>query len=589
MQNVRGIKMVAKRVLSLLFSLFVLSATLAFANGAKEKTSAASSQGNSATSMQATTVSSGMYGGTLNLGGSAPTMIVSTFNPFSPNTDPGVYFVYEPLMYVNPLNGNTIPFLAASYKWTDNNLKMDVTLRSGVKWNDGTPFTSEDVAFTFNLLKKYPALDLNGIWSKLSDLSSVDASGPNQVVFTFSEPNVPEAFYILRTVIVPQHVWSQVSDPVKFLNADHPVGTGPFIRASYSVANNVETFTKRSSYWQKDHPYIDEIRLIGNVSNQAAFLQLRRGDTVQNDIGGIDPKRNWVDLDPKTRIAFWPTYTTNNLWFNDTKAPFNNPIFRKAVALAIDKHALEDRMFFGSGGYDISQTGIIPGQRQQWYDSGLKSLDSTFKYDPQKAMSLLESIGYKKVSGELVGPDGQPLPSFGILVGSGWTAFITGAQFISQELGKNLGIHATIQQEAGATRQLLLRNGNFDMAIGWAPQTGPTPYFTYESQLYSKFSAPIGKPALSNYIRFSSPVVDKALTEFAHSSDPAVQKQAMNDIQKVMVNEVPFVVLQNRTGLDLYNSADFVGWPSVENSYSNGWNGSGLGMLPVVLRLHKRS
>ena len=55
-----------------------------------------------------------------------------------------------------------------------------------------------------------------------------------------------------------------------------------------------------------------------------------------------------------------------------------------------------------------------------------------------------------------------------------------------------------------------------------------------------------------------------------------------------MLDDLPTIVLDERTGFDLYSSKDFVGWPTISDPYSNGWNGTGLDMLPVVVKLHKR-
>ena len=98
------------------------------------------------------------------------------FNPLNPTYEQLAYgFIYEPLVYVNPLQqGKTTPMLASSYKWGAGNKSLTFTIRSGVKWSDGTPMTANDVAYTFNLTKKYAALDLTGAWSVLS---SVTASG----------------------------------------------------------------------------------------------------------------------------------------------------------------------------------------------------------------------------------------------------------------------------------------------------------------------------------------------------------------------------------------------------------------------------
>ena len=527
------------------------------------------------------------YGGVVNLGGSAPTYVVSNFNPFSPNPDPGVHFVYEPLMYVNPLNGSIIPFLATSYKWSNGGKELTVVIRKNVKWNDGTEFTPQDVVFTFELLKKYPALDTNGVWSKLSGLETVKANGWN-VVFKFSHPNIPEYFYILRTMIVPKHIWSKIKNPVSFLNSKNPVGTGPFLRKTYSVANNTEYFTKNPNYWWKGKPYIDGIRIIGNTSNQAAFLQMIKGETAQNDIAIEKPEKLWVARGAKTHILFWPVHSVNLLYMNDAKAPFNNSTFRKAIALLINKRLLEDRAYFGAGGYNISQTQIVPAQMGKWYDKKLATMDKIYNgYNPEKAVELLNSIGYKKNNSGILSKDGKPLPTFHILVGAGWTDFITMAQIISRELGE-AGIRTTIVQQSYNTYLQQLMTGNFDMAIGWPPNTGPTPFYAYYSEFNPAFSAPIGKTAISDYSRYTNPKITAALNEFSSSSNSNAQKRAMYKIEKILLTDLPAIVLTTRTGFDLYNSTKFVGWPTISNPYSNGWNGTGMGMLPVVLSLHLR-
>jgi len=82
------------------------------------------------------------------------------------------------------------------------NKTLTFTVRSGVKWSDGVPFSAADVLYTFNLLKKYPALDLNAVWSVLSSVSSTG----DKVTFDFKSAAVPYFYYIADQVpIVPQH------------------------------------------------------------------------------------------------------------------------------------------------------------------------------------------------------------------------------------------------------------------------------------------------------------------------------------------------------------------------------------------------
>jgi peptide/nickel transport system substrate-binding protein len=112
------------------------------------------------------------------------------FSPFNPSDNfLSVGFVYEPLVYVNPLqNAKTTPMLATSWQWGAGNKSLTFTIRQGVKWNNGTPMTAADVVYTFDLIKKYPALDLTGVWSVLSSVKQV---GSDQVTFNFSSVAVP--------------------------------------------------------------------------------------------------------------------------------------------------------------------------------------------------------------------------------------------------------------------------------------------------------------------------------------------------------------------------------------------------------------
>ena len=112
------------------------------------------------------------------------------FNPFNAN----VQFlsfgpVYEELVFVNELkSGAATPWLASKFKWSNHAKTLTFTIRKGVKWSDGKPLTAADVLFTFQLAKKYKALDLQAAWAVLK---SVTRKGSNQVVFRFKSSAAP--------------------------------------------------------------------------------------------------------------------------------------------------------------------------------------------------------------------------------------------------------------------------------------------------------------------------------------------------------------------------------------------------------------
>ena len=109
------------------------------------------------------------------------------FSPYNADVNfQSIGFIYEPLLFINSLKSTAppTPWLASSYHFSNGDRMLTFTIRKGVKWSDGQPLTPADVAFTFNLMKAHPALDLNALWSVLT---SVKWSAPT----TCSSPSRP--------------------------------------------------------------------------------------------------------------------------------------------------------------------------------------------------------------------------------------------------------------------------------------------------------------------------------------------------------------------------------------------------------------
>src|SRR5690348_11890650 len=116
------------------------------------------------------------------------------FSPFASNPNNGTFgLIYEPLVFVDAITGQETPMLATGHTYNGDSTQLTFTIRQGVKWSDGQAFTADDVVFTFNMLKQYPAADGAGLWSYLSGVQSTD---PNTVVFTFKKADLPLLPYI---------------------------------------------------------------------------------------------------------------------------------------------------------------------------------------------------------------------------------------------------------------------------------------------------------------------------------------------------------------------------------------------------------
>ena len=132
------------------------------------------------------------------------------FNPYSP-TSPGLNgalsLIYEPLLQFNLLKTNSItPWLATGYSFSNGGETLTFDIRKGVKFSDGTPMTSADVAFTFKMIVSHPAINTTGL-----DPDSVTAPTPTTVVLTFKAPEYTNLINYASISVVPEHIWKSVT------------------------------------------------------------------------------------------------------------------------------------------------------------------------------------------------------------------------------------------------------------------------------------------------------------------------------------------------------------------------------------------
>ena len=482
------------------------------------------------------------------------------FNPLNASdTLLSVGFMYEPLVYVNPLQGGkTTPMLASSYAWGAGNKSLTFTIRQGVKWSDGTPMTAADVAYTFNLIKKYPGLDLTGVWSVLS---SVTATG-NTVTMDFSTVAVPYFYYIAdQTPIVPEHIWSTLSNPTT--NAiTNPVGTGPFLMSKCSPSNI--TYTANPNYWQPGLPKIKKIEYPAYTSNTTANNDLANG-TAQwgaQYIPAIDTF--YKSKSPNYNYWFPPTVNVS-LVPNLTNPLLSNVKVREAMSYAIDRAKVST---IGESGYEppANQTGIVTPTFASSQDSSAVSAWGN-GYDPAKATSLLESAGFHMGSdGIMVNSAGQKL-QFTVLNIGDYSDWVASVQVIQQEL-KSVGISITPDNLSNTDFDADFYYGKYQLAYYDQQTFGPSAYYELNNWLNSANTAPVGKVAASNYERYSNPATDKLLDQYATTTDATTQQSILNQIQQVMTTDVPIIPVVEAVDWYQYDTGSFSGWPTPGNPYA---------------------
>ncbi len=486
-----------------------------------------------------------------------------SFNPFNPNT----YFfslgtTNEELYYVDSLTGHMTPWLATSYKWSDNAKQLTWTIRQGVKWSNGQPLTAADVAFTFNLIKKNPSLDLNAIDPLLT---SVTQSGSNQVVMKFNAPAVTEFYYIADQIgIVPESIWSSVKDPLTYADAN-PVGTGPYLVGSCTPQNIA--YVKNPNYWQPGKPKFAKIELPAILTNSVANEMLANGSAQWGgqyipDINSFYMSRNKANRD-------WsPPVGVNGIYINLKDPLLSDLAVRQAMAYGVNRQLIS-RLGEGGEAPPANQSGVLLPQQNAWFNSTLAAKYNDYKYDPAKAISILEKAGYKRGSGgTFENSKGQQL-AFNIIDVGAYSDAVADVQIFDQEMGQ-IGIKMSQENLSTPTVSGDKANGKFQLAFGGPPQiTLDGPYGILRGLLYSANSAPIGQAAASNFERYSSAHEDALINGLASATSLPAQEQLVKQMQVPMLEDVPFLPLTEATAQNENNSAFASGWPTPANPYAN--------------------
>jgi peptide/nickel transport system substrate-binding protein len=496
-------------------------------------------------------------GGTVTIANVGGQTWTCQFNPFNPAVNQeSLGFVYEPLVYVNILkNGATTPMLASAFQWSSDKKSIDFTIRKGVKWSDGKPVTADDVVYTFDLMKKTPALDLYSLW-KGAGLDSVSASG-DKVTMKFKQAAEPYFFNFANQVgIVPKHVWSSgqaASKPDTWADPK-PVGTGPF-KVNTCSANNIE-YTANGTYWQPGKPYLQKVEYPSYLDNNPANLDLQSGKAQWGgqyipNINGFyksKSKDNNYWFPPTSNVAIFPNLDPSH------KATSKLAV-RQAIAAALDRSQIAK---IGEGGEQppANQTGVVTPTYNKFFDQAALNSSGYAKPNPGKAKSLLQSAGYSA---------SKPL-KLSIITVTGYTDWDASLAVVKQQL-KAVGIDLTVQDLEQQSFNHKLYTGDFDLAYYSEPGPGPSPYYELRQILYSKNSAPIGQQASSNYERYSNPDVDKALDQYA-SADAATQVDLVKKVQAAMLNDVPVIPTTESVDWYQYNTKDLAGWPTKQNPYA---------------------
>jgi peptide/nickel transport system substrate-binding protein len=529
------------------------------------------------------------------------------FNPYDTNSVTSSMgtrsLVNEPLVEFNQLDptaAGTHMWLATGYTFQNGGKDLQLAIRQGVKFTDGSSFGPNDVAATYKVVMN-PKADPYGVPSQVSDPT---VSG-NTVTLHFSSPQYTGLWSILGTTyVLKASVANQIAQNPTMTIAT-PVGTGPFMLDSYS--SSLIKWKPNPNYWGGTPPE-SEIETPAITTNAAASDALVSGqlDWAGNDIPNV--YANYVNLNPLTNHAWFASGNTVTLWFNlnagnGGATGINEAAVRKAVSYGVDRNALG---LLGESGYEqpasSSSALILPNQKAFLPSDGSLATDlPTGGSAPDAASAkaaklpagadvydILTAAGWAPPTTSHYDAGTQTYKSGGNCDGSNtancWTKggqiikfsiydpvpfsdYWENATLMSQEL-QALGMDVTTKPGQGYSdwnTTLTSNPSGWQTAIHWG-QGGNIPYVQYQDWLDGSSST-----SVAHYVGYSSPAADSALKTYA-STDPSntsALMPAVQELEKIMANDVPEIPLLYGADWNVYSSAKYTGWPNQSHPYMN--------------------
>ncbi|MDR2426976.1 MAG: peptide-binding protein [Endomicrobium sp.] len=410
--------------------------------------------------------------------------------------------------------------LAESFEVSEDGLVITFRLKKNVKWHDGRPFTARDVKFTYDILiDSNTKTPYSSDFMLIEELKIVD---DYTVKVYYERPFAPN-LQSWGMSIVPEHVFRGMDFNEAAANRK-PIGTGPYKFESWQTDQKI-VLTANPDYFE-GRPYINKyiIRIVPDSSVQ--FLELRNESL---DFAGLTPDQwNAYDSFFKRYDKYrYPTFAFSFLGFNRLRKPFGDKSFLKAVGIAINKKDVIDGVLLGTG---TEINGIYPPQ--SW---AYKDLPKS-EYNPQKALEILNSIGFKDVNGDgYLEYKGKPF-DFTITTNQGNKQRELSAEIIQQHLKKiGLKVNIRIIEFSTFINQYIAKREFDAVIIGWSTTLDPDQYLLWHSGQTA--------PRQYNFLSYNNARVDKLLEDARTTFDFEKRKKMYHEIQEIMYEDPPCVFL----------------------------------------------
>lgn len=421
--------------------------------------------------------------------------------------------IYEGLLRYSP-KLEPQPSLAESWKVSEDAKTYTFTLKKGVTWHDGKPFTSADVLFSIETLKVTHARAR----ANLVQLDKVEAPDESTVVFTLKQPFGPflGIFEVGSMPMIPKHVYD--GSDIKTNPANNtPLGTGPFMFKEWKKGSFIQ-LVKNPNYHVKGKPYLDEVywHVVPDAAARSIAFETGKVDILPGgSIENFDVPRVSKLKDTCVTGAGWEFFGPHSwLWLNNRSGPTANKQFRQAVMHALDRDFAKDVIWNGLGKVATGPS----GSAVRFYSADVPKYD----FNPGKAKALLKEAGYKGEKIRLL-----PLP-----YGETWQRWAEAVRQNLQDVGITVEMVAT--DVPGWNQKTA--EWDYDIAFTYLYQYGDPALGVARNYITSQIAK--GSP-FNNVEGYSNPEIDKLFADGAVAASDRERAALYLAAQKKLVEDVP--------------------------------------------------
>jgi peptide/nickel transport system substrate-binding protein len=472
---------------------------------------------------------------TIAVGGAFTSMDPHFFN-LGPNNGLTSY-VFEPLMRFDP-KFQPEPALAVSWKAVDEKT-WEIKLREGVTFHDGSPFTADDVVFSF---ARIPTLLLSpgSFIYAVKPIVQTEIVDPHTLRLHTRGP-VPLLPYNLTGVAIVAKKYGDGMTTASFNSLQTAIGTGPYRVTAFTVGDQA-TFQRNDTWWDKQ-PYWNTVsyRLVTDGAARIAMLRTGEADVIDQvptrDAADLkaNPKVTVIALPGQRLIYLGPDATRMVTPFvTDTAGqkleanPLRDPRVRRALSLAINREGLKDRIM---DGYSAPTGQLMPEGL-----SGYEPAIPVDPYDPEHAKKILAEAGY---------PSG-----FGLTLHGPNNRYVNDSKLVEAiaQMWTRIGVKTEVEVMPAATFFTRAQHAEFSMRLaGWASDSGEAS--SNLTELVASSDPSKGRDAVFRPDKYTNPRVDTIIEQALATIDTDKRESLYREAERLAMPDMPIIPIHHQVNI----------------------------------------